>query len=83
MSDLRWGVEAFAGVRLGCSVTTDERIRVFLGLVSNLLCRLGFWNWELTARRFKKVMSRVAGIEPTQTVLKTVVLPLNYTPLNL
>ena len=26
-------------------------------------------------------ISRVAGIEPTQTVLKTVVLPLNYTPL--
>lgn len=25
--------------------------------------------------------SRVAGIEPTHTVLKTVVLPLNYTPL--
>jgi hypothetical protein len=27
------------------------------------------------------VITRVAGIEPTQTVLKTVVLPLNYTPL--
>ena len=25
-------------------------------------------------------MSRIAGIEPTQTVLKTAVLPLNYTP---
>lgn len=25
-------------------------------------------------------ISRVAGIEPTHTVLKTVVLPLNYTP---
>ena len=26
------------------------------------------------------LMTRVAGIEPTQTVLKTDVLPLNYTP---
>ena len=28
-------------------------------------------------------MPRVAGIEPTQSVLKTDVLPLNYTPLQI
>ena len=44
MSDLRWAGEAFAGVKLGCSVTTDERIRVFLGLISNRLRWLGFGN---------------------------------------
>ena len=30
--------------------------------------------------RYFVKFSRVAGIEPAQTVLKTVVLPLNYTP---
>ena len=50
------------------------------------------WNGPLAGRRLRerlgdefegflrKDITRTAGIEPTQTVLKTVVLPLNYAP---
>ena len=68
-------------IKLGRDETAAEEVGIFLILIP-LLIWLRRVNWELVSRRFKKVISRVAGIEPTQTVLKTVVLPLNYTPLN-
>lgn len=35
--------------------------------------------WLREVERITRI-TRIAGIEPTQTVLKTAVLPLNYTP---
>ena len=55
---------------------------MFLGLVvvfKMLILNLRFFILDVFFLLLK-IISRVAGIEPTRMVLKTRVLPLNYTP---
>lgn len=49
-----------------------------LRFCNKILLRFSLLRLYLDAK--KRLITRVAGIEPTRTVLKTVVLPLNYTP---
>ena len=55
--------------------TTSLPLAVFL-VLGFLDCRV-----ENCEKYLRLKITRVEGIEPTHTVLKTVVLPLNYTPL--
>lgn len=64
--------------RLNSALATRVRCGVSLLALKRRLRLRERLEFKLDSGRDK---SRVAGIEPTHTVLKTVVLPLNYTPL--
>ena len=74
-------------IKLGISLGDPNGIgpEVILKALLEEAAKVGQLKWQEVNEWLREVeritrITRIAGIEPTQTVLKTAVLPLNYTP---